>query len=114
MSPTLKVGDVFIEYQLSLSHRLKLDDIVTFISPVSNKLTIKRIIGLPGAIINNIVVPAGYVYLIGDNLENSYDSREHGPIEQTKICGKFIMKLTSLTEDELKKGLYLRKKFGIN
>ncbi|MCX7832348.1 MAG: signal peptidase I [Actinobacteria bacterium] len=38
-----------------------------------------------------IVVPKGYVFVMGDNRPNSLDSRSFGPISKSKIIGKAFM-----------------------
>jgi len=41
---------------------------------------------------SNLVVPKGYVYVLGDNRKNSRDSRSIGPIEVERITGKAIFR----------------------
>lgn len=36
-------------------------------------------------------VPNGQIYLVGDNRENSYDSRFFGPVPLTSVLGKAVM-----------------------
>lgn len=35
-------------------------------------------------------IPAGKYFVLGDNRNNSYDSRTHGPIDRSQILGKMI------------------------
>lgn len=42
---------------------------------------------------NNITVPAGFVYAMGDNRPNSNDSRMFGPIEAKRVTGRAIFRL---------------------
>lgn len=45
-----------------------------------------------------ILIPNNHVYLIGDNLNNSRDSREFGPISESFILGKFSRVINSRVE----------------
>lgn len=47
---------------------------------------------------NDIVVPNGYVFVMGDNRENSTDSRELGCIPISKIEGKAIFRFWPLNK----------------
>lgn len=37
-----------------------------------------------------VSIPKGHYFVIGDNLNNSHDSRMHGLIKESKIVGKVI------------------------
>lgn len=41
---------------------------------------------------NEMVVPKGYIYALGDNRRNSRDSRTIGPIEVKRITGKALLR----------------------
>lgn len=38
-----------------------------------------------------VTVPQGSVFVIGDNLDNSYDSRMFGPVRMDKVKGKVLL-----------------------
>jgi inner membrane protease subunit 1 len=111
-----------LSVRLSL-HNIKRGDLVTFLSVYDPKKSVcKRVIGLPGDIIcvfpekaiaiasasasssddevnqvEHIVVPRGHVWLSGDNLSNSRDSSEFGPIPMGLIQGKIVAKVRMAT-----------------
>lgn len=128
MSPTLKVGE---EYLASITEEIKVGDIGVFEPNDAYPNTfVKRIVGLEGDEINisdgrlyinnievkkikysekgnltggeKIIIPKNKVYVLGDNTNNSYDSREFGMIDRQYLYGKIIKGLGSrnvLTDD---------------
>lgn len=107
MLPTLNLtGDVILaEY---VSHRLGRvgpGDIVFVRSPVDpNKIVTKRIVGVEGDRVtffeprtgdtcHTVVVPKGHVWIQGDNLYASRDSRQFGPVPYGLIQGKAFFRV---------------------
>jgi len=106
---------------------IKRGDIVTFNAPPTvhtDEVLIKRVIGLPGetvAIKNGIVyingksldepyiedkpkfdfsqytIPADCIFVMGDNRNNSYDSRFWGPLPISDVIGRAIYRYYPLT-----------------
>lgn len=128
MEPTLDVGDRVLVNKLSYDlHDVNRGDVVVFelppeeVGPDGVKDLIKRVIGLPGEVIESRdgviyvndrrleepylpedgptgpaidrqTVPDGHVYVLGDNRDNSADSRARGPIPIDTIVGRaFIL-----------------------
>lgn len=128
MSPTM-YDSVCVLKRISPSE-LKRGDIVLLISPDGTKI-IKRIVGMPGEQIqikNNAVyingqildepylpagtltdgyteepirIPAGCIYVMGDNRTNSSDSREFGPVSLKQVTGKVVFHLNGSAEKML-------------
>lgn len=127
MSPTLHTGERVIlngVYRLRSPHR---GDIVVFHPPYeSDTPYIKRVIGLPGEQVEihdgtvfvdgqpldepylhgvttscrahcSITVPAGAVFVMGDNRPNSSDSRDFGPIRTGEIIGEAVFSVWPLS-----------------
>ncbi|KAF9036419.1 LexA/Signal peptidase [Hymenopellis radicata] len=111
MLPTLAArGDCIIEDRLSVRRdpvTFSRGEIVTLKSPLDPlRIVCKRIIGLPGDIIcvdptgqyahssEHIVVPRGHVWVAGDNLPYSRDSRMYGPVPMGLIQGRAVLKFS--------------------
>jgi signal peptidase I len=126
MEPTLKVGDrLYIE---KLTEEVKRGDIIVFKSTPESNLNedlIKRVIGLPGETVevkDGIVyidgqpldepyeaekpdkdfaplkVPEGQLFVMGDNRNNSFDSRGWGTLPKENVIGKAIIKYYPLND----------------
>jgi len=122
MEPTLRDGDVVVVLTQFLgAPDVERGDILVFRDP-DGALSLKRVIGLPGdsvAILDAILevdgrvvpenyvdhslidglyfgpvtVPAGAVFLMGDNRANSVDSRHYGPVQFDRIVGQVVANL---------------------
>ncbi|SDW25441.1 signal peptidase I [Paenibacillus sp. CF384] len=129
MQKTLVEGQRLIEdkisYRFESPHR---GDIVIISGPESDKRLIKRVIGLPGDVLNitgdghvilndrpleepyikgltfsnglemPYTVPANTVFVMGDNRENSQDSRVLGPIALSSLEGRAVFRLWPLNK----------------
>jgi signal peptidase I len=123
MAPTLRAGDVVLVDQRSLDvSDLHRGDLVTFDNPQTSEESLKRVVALPGDTIATIdavlhvngepvrepyvdfsdwegifnarvEVPAGSVFLLGDNRGNSVDSRDFGAVPVERLDGRVLVRL---------------------
>ncbi|KAL3616927.1 hypothetical protein CASFOL_039321 [Castilleja foliolosa] len=99
MLPTFRDGDIVLAEKVS-SRRGKVGsgDAVLVRSPEDpTKVVTKRVKGVEGDVVSyaldpqnsnglkNVTVPKGHVWIEGDNLENSRDSRHFGPVPYALI-----------------------------
>lgn len=101
MEPGLKENDILF---LSKFHYkvfdVKRDDVVAF-SDKSSKYLIKRIIGIPGDNLEEYgyeTIPEDMYFVLGDNLDDSLDSRDFGLISKSQIIGKPYFKIWPIWE----------------
>ncbi|KAL3065340.1 hypothetical protein OYC64_015505 [Pagothenia borchgrevinki] len=108
MEPTIVNHDiVFSERMSPRLCKIQKGDIIIAKSPSNPNINIcKRVIGLEGDKVctsspsdllkAHTYVPNGHVWLEGDNLKNSTDSRIYGPIPYALIRGRICLKLWPL------------------
>ena len=60
------------------------------------------------AFVEEVVIPAGHVYVLGDNRANSYDSRYWGPLNTERIIGMPLFVYWSYGSDEANAEPHLR------
>ncbi|XP_065873281.1 mitochondrial ATP-independent inner membrane protease subunit 1b-like [Euphorbia lathyris] len=105
MVPTINLsGEYFLAEKIS--HRIgkvRTGDIVLIRSP-TEKIT-KRVKGMEGDSVtyvidpnnsdetNTVVIPKGHVWVEGDNIYNSKDSRVFGPVPYGLLCGRIFWRL---------------------
>ena len=105
MLPTLVNGQkVLTCHAYWLVGSIKINDIIVLKEEKSNEYFIKRVLGLPGDSIpwsmaprtwpldnGKYVVPSGRIYVVGDNILHSDDSRKFGAFLQSNILGKVLI-----------------------
>ncbi|KAG6553570.1 hypothetical protein Mapa_004483 [Marchantia paleacea] len=110
MLPTFNVaGDILLLEHLSVKfEKVRSGDVVMARSPVNPRVMVcKRVLGLEGdrvivlptnskGHIRHVVVPKGHVWLQGDNIYNSTDSRHYGPVPYALIQGKVCYRIWPL------------------
>ena len=92
-------------------------DLIDYISPTDPTYSVcKRVIGIEGDVVcvdpsgekgrkgDWVKVPIGYVWATGDNLSNSNDSRDYGPVPIGLIRGKVLARVGLWLGKQLKTG----------
>ena len=110
MIPTMaESGEIVLELKWINVHELSRGDLVTYISPLDPARPVcKRIIGLPGDVVcvdptgtyapstEHVVVPNNHLWVSGDNLAYSRDSRVYGPVPMGLVRGRIYARVRSL------------------
>ncbi|XP_035543954.1 mitochondrial inner membrane protease subunit 1-like isoform X1 [Juglans regia] len=110
MLPTFNLtGDLFLAERLSTRFdKVRPGDVVLVRSPEDpRKLIVKRLLGMEGDSVtyvvdpknssrcDTVVVPKGHVWIEGDNIYASRDSRQVGPVPYSLLEGKAFCKVPS-------------------
>jgi signal peptidase I len=99
MEPTLRAGDHIVVTTYHGAPRR--GDVIVFRAPASpDDLMVKRIAGTPGDAVEAgggrvVIVPAGCYFVIGDNRQDSFDSRNWGVLPRDLIVGRARLVLWS-------------------
>ncbi|XP_062161082.1 mitochondrial ATP-independent inner membrane protease subunit 1a-like [Alnus glutinosa] len=108
MLPTFNLtGDLFLADRLStMFGKVGRGDVVLVRSPENpRKLLAKRLLGMQGDSVTyvvdpknsdrseTVVVPKGHVWIEGDNIYASRDSRQYGPVPYGLVEGKIFWKI---------------------
>lgn len=89
MAPSLLQGDYVLVDLWHYKNRLAdKNDIVVFYHPYKKRVYIKRIAKTPNELFLNKKLPAQNYAVLGDNANNSEDSRVFGSIKHASLLGK--------------------------
>lgn len=109
MEPTIDANGeiVLIDRLTRIFGWFKHGDVIIAKSPYDpNTLVCKRLVGIEGDVIHVpscdtfkerlVTIPNGHVWLQGDNLKTSRDSREYGPVPYALLQGRAAFKIWPL------------------
>ena len=85
MYPTYKDGEKILSTRLFFPDNLKVGDVVIFTPPSKTHDEVQFVIKRVQYINDN-----GKFFLVGDNLEGSYDSRDYGYVDKSHLISKAI------------------------
>lgn len=105
MEPTLQDSSMIIVdkffYKL---FGLKRGDVIIAQSMVNPTMDIcKRVVLMEGDLKDNHKIPKSHIWIEGDNKNNSFDSRHHGPIPDCLVKGRVLFSLYPLKFLEMAK-----------
>ncbi|KAL1110470.1 hypothetical protein AAG570_007998 [Ranatra chinensis] len=101
MEPTIYTNDIVLCEHVTKS--IMRGDIVIACSTNDPTVNVcKRVLAIAGDIIHmggrEMMIPTGYIWLQGDNLYNSTDSRNYGPIPLGLVRGRVLAKVWPLSK----------------
>lgn len=110
MSPTIKSGDRLLAIRFWPKSWVKIGQIVIVSVGPDNALFVKRVVALAGDtyqgyivakvgeenidyVMNKWSVPSGYIFVCGDNINASTDSRQWGSLPLSSLRGLVFLRL---------------------
>jgi len=104
MKPTLNDSNLVLIDKFFYKHfrEIKKGDIIVSTSPIDPEMQIcKRVLYTPGETkeikndfwTEHLKIPQNHVWIEGDNKNNSFDSRNHGPLPIELIQGRVLLSL---------------------
>ncbi|XP_065876591.1 mitochondrial ATP-independent inner membrane protease subunit 1b-like isoform X2 [Euphorbia lathyris] len=108
MLPTINLyGDLFLAEKISSrTGKVGTGDIVLIRSPLNPRAVVtKRVKGVEGDSVtyvidpknsdetNTVVIPKGHIWIEGDNIYNSRDSRDFGAVPYGLLCGRIFWRV---------------------
>lgn len=122
MEPTLRPGDQVLVDKVAYRHSApRRGDLAVFSAPDTHQVTLKRVVAVAGdrvgledgvltvnrklvreryvdysrvdsVYFGPVVVPRGTFFAMGDNRGDSHDSRDFGPVADTSVIGKVMIR----------------------
>lgn len=92
MAPALRPGDRIVVTRFFTDSPAR-GDVIVFRHPVNGAMTVKRVIAIPGDLVESRgghaqVVPSQHLFVMGDNRADSHDSRHWGPLPERLVIGR--------------------------
>lgn len=99
MLPALRAGQLVLVERVSYRFRApRRGEIVVIYRPAQGVMAIKRVRGVADDELYGYTVPAGAVFLMGDNEDYSQDSRNYGPLDIENVVGRAVWRYWPLRE----------------
>ena len=86
MHPTYKDGDVIIATRLYCDHKVEVEDVFVYKPPSVTHDGVEYVIKR----VRDVRKSDGFLFFIGDNENNSYDSRNYGHVSRQRLVAKVI------------------------
>ncbi len=108
MLPTFHSGEYLaIDELYYIRHPIQRGDVVVFRYPLDPSMYfIKRVAGVPGDSLYGVTLGEKEYFVVGDNKNESFDSRAWGPVPRRYIIGRPLLRLYPVTRLGLLPGIH--------